>query len=158
MHDRNPGWVCNRSCRPRPLETAVALHQRRSSCGSAWWPIGGYPTRSGIYLLRVARSVADLNGEGTVSADAVAEASHYRCSDVMGSREPSQLTNSMGLGRHIPIGLWSDRRWFQVTILSAEGMDHRFTQPMEPMEHRGLHLILLSTIDSVETLTTHDNG
>ena len=29
---------------------------------------------------------------------------------------------------------------------------------MEPMEHRGLHPILLTTIDSVETLMKYDNG
>ena len=51
----------------------------------------GYSTRSGIRLLRVARTVADLNGEAMVRADAVAEASHYRCSDVTHSPEPLQL-------------------------------------------------------------------
>ena len=53
----------------------------------------GYSNRSGICLLWVARTVANLNGEATVSADVVAEASHYRCRDVMGSREPRDLTN-----------------------------------------------------------------
>ena len=38
-------------------------------------------------------TVVDLNGEATVSADAVTEASLYRCSDVMDSREPRDLTN-----------------------------------------------------------------
>ncbi len=41
----------------------------------------------------MARTVADLNGEATVSAYALAEASHYLFSDVMGSREPRRLTN-----------------------------------------------------------------
>ena len=63
------------------------------------------------------------------------------------------------LTRHIPIGLRSDRGWLQVTILlRTEGMDHRFTQPMEPMEQLGFHQILLITAFSVEMLTRCSNG
>ena len=93
MHDRNPGGVCNREL------PATALGDRGGFAPAAlqlWERLvahRGYSTRSGIRLLRVARTVADLNGETRVSADAVAEASHYRCSDVMGSREPCRLTN-----------------------------------------------------------------
>ena len=93
MHDRNPGGVCNREL------PATALGDRGGFAPAAlqlWERLvahRGYSTRSGIRLLRVARTVADLNGEARVSADAVAEASHYRCSDVMGSREPCRLTN-----------------------------------------------------------------
>ena len=93
MHDRNPGGVCNREL------PATALGDRGGFAPAAlqlWERLvahRGYSTRSGIRLLRVARTVADLNGEARVSADAVAEASHYRCSDVMGSREPRRLTN-----------------------------------------------------------------
>ena len=37
-------------------------------------------------------------------------------------------------------------------------MDHRFTQPMEPIEQPGFHHILLITAFSVETLTRYGNG
>ena len=37
-------------------------------------------------------------------------------------------------------------------------MDHRFTQPMEPMEQLGFHQILLITAFSVEMLTRCSNG
>ena len=40
-------------------------------------------TRSGIRLLRVARTVADLNDTQYVNVDAVAEASGFRCADLL---------------------------------------------------------------------------
>ena len=43
-------------------------------------------TRSSLQLLRVARTVADLNDQTRVDRNAVAEASCFRCSDLM--REP----------------------------------------------------------------------
>ena len=63
------------------------------------------------------------------------------------------------LTRHIPIGLRSDRRWLQVTILlRTKGMDHRFTKPMEPIEQLAFHRILMITDFSVEMLTRCGNG
>ena len=54
----------------------------------------GLSTRSGIRLLLVARTVADLNGNAEVSADAVAQASHYRCSDLLGSGDHNTVSHS----------------------------------------------------------------
>ena len=45
----------------------------------------GLSTRSGLQLLRVARTIADLNDRPTVNRNAVAEASFYRCSDLLKS-------------------------------------------------------------------------
>jgi magnesium chelatase family protein len=45
----------------------------------------GLSTRSGLQLLRVARTIADLNDRSTVNRNAVAEASFYRCSDLLKS-------------------------------------------------------------------------
>ena len=94
MQHRNPGGVCNRDL------PATALGDR-SGFGAAalqlWERLvahRGLSTRSGIRLLRVARTVADLNGDAEVSADAVAQASHYRCSDLLGSRDHNTVSHS----------------------------------------------------------------
>ena len=94
MQHRNPGGVCNRDL------PATALGDR-SGFGAAalqlWERLvahRGLSTRSGIRLLRVARTVADLNGDAEVSADAVAQASHYRCSDLLGSRDHNNVSHS----------------------------------------------------------------
>ena len=61
MHDRNPGGVCNREL------PATALGDRGGFAPAAlqlWERLvahRAYSTRSGIRLLRVARTVADLN-------------------------------------------------------------------------------------------------
>ena len=41
-------------------------------------------TRSSLQLLRVARTIADLNGQETVQSEAIADVSGYRCTDLMG--------------------------------------------------------------------------
>ena len=88
MQQRNPGGVCNRDLPAR----ALGVHAGFAPAALQLWERlvahRGLSTRSGIRLLRVARTVADLNGNAVVSSDAVAEASHYRCSDVMHSPEP----------------------------------------------------------------------
>ena len=43
----------------------------------------GLSTRSSLQLLRVARTIADLNDRITVDRQAVAEASCYRCTDLL---------------------------------------------------------------------------
>ena len=42
-------------------------------------------TRSSLQLLRVARTIADLNGQDTVPTEATADASGFRCMDLMGN-------------------------------------------------------------------------
>ena len=43
----------------------------------------GLSTRSGLQLLRVARTIADLNDRASVDRNAVAEASCFRCTDLL---------------------------------------------------------------------------
>ena len=43
----------------------------------------GLTTRSGLQLLRVARTIADLNNNEDVKVEDVAEASCFRCSDLI---------------------------------------------------------------------------
>ena len=40
-------------------------------------------TRSSLQLLRVARTIADLNGQDTVPTEAIADASGFRCTGLM---------------------------------------------------------------------------
>ena len=40
--------------------------------------------RSSLQLLRVARTIAELNGQDTVPTEAIADASGFRCMDLMG--------------------------------------------------------------------------
>ena len=81
MRERNPGGGCNRDL------TAEAFGRvgRLEPDGLQLWEqlIGSrrLTTRSALRLLQVARTIADLNGKETVCADAVAEASCYRCTD-----------------------------------------------------------------------------
>ena len=41
-------------------------------------------THSSLQLLRVARTIAELNGQDTVPTEAIADASGFRCMDLMG--------------------------------------------------------------------------
>ncbi|AHF64675.1 Mg chelatase-related protein [Synechococcus sp. WH 8109] len=43
----------------------------------------GLSTRSSLQLLRVARTIADLNDRSSVDRNAVAEASCFRCTDLL---------------------------------------------------------------------------
>ena len=43
----------------------------------------GLSTRSSLQLLRVARTIADLNDRASVDRNAVAEASCFRCTDLL---------------------------------------------------------------------------
>ena len=49
-------------------------------------------TRSSLQLLRVARTIADLNGQETVQAEAIADASGYRCTDLMGDHSAGAVS------------------------------------------------------------------
>ena len=83
MAARNPGGICNRDL------SATAIGEQAGIDDAAWqlWEQlvarRGLSTRSGIRLLRVARTVADLRGHHRVNAEAVAEASGYRCTDLL---------------------------------------------------------------------------
>ena len=43
----------------------------------------GLSTRSGLQLLKVARTIADLSNQADVNRQVVAEASCYRCTDLL---------------------------------------------------------------------------
>ena len=83
MAARNPGGICNRDL------SGTAIGEQAGIDDAAWqlWEQlvarRGLSTRSGIRLLRVARTVADLRGHHGVNAEAVAEASGYRCTDLL---------------------------------------------------------------------------
>jgi len=49
-------------------------------------------TRSSLQLLRVARTIADLNGRDMVQTEAIAYASGYRCTDLMGDHSAGAVS------------------------------------------------------------------
>ena len=83
MSERNPNGVPNRDLTARGLGRHGLFE---ASALQLWEQLVArrrLSTRSGIRLLRVARTVADLNNSGHVDADAVAEAAGFRCADLM---------------------------------------------------------------------------
>ena len=49
-------------------------------------------TRSSLQLLRVARTIADLNGHDMVQIEAITDASGYRCTDLMGDHSAGAVS------------------------------------------------------------------
>ena len=84
MQARNPSGCNNRSL------TAADLHrhgQFKADGLTLWERVieqRRLTTRSSLQLLRVARTIADLNGHDMVQTEAIADASGYRCTDLMG--------------------------------------------------------------------------
>ena len=83
MTKRNPEGVCNRDL----TANGLGNHGRFEASALQLWERlvarRRLSTRSGIRLLRVARTVADLNDTDHVNVDAVAEASGFRCADLL---------------------------------------------------------------------------
>ena len=83
MTERNPEGVCNRDL----TANGLGNHGRFEASALQLWERlvarRRLSTRSGIRLLRVARTVADLNDTDHVNVDAVAEASGFRCADLL---------------------------------------------------------------------------
>ncbi|MDC3011771.1 ATP-binding protein, partial [Synechococcus sp. AH-736-G21] len=83
MQQRNPAGTSNGRL------SAAALQQNGliEPAGLELWEQlidqRGLSTRSSLQLLRVARTIADLNDRITVDRQAVAEASCYRCTDLL---------------------------------------------------------------------------
>jgi len=83
MQRRNPGGDSN------GLRSAAAVRQTGAIEAEAldlWEQLinqRGLSTRSGLQLLRVARTIADLNDRASVDRTAVAEASCFRCTDLL---------------------------------------------------------------------------
>ena len=88
MRTRNP-----RGCSNRFLTTAdLRRYGQFKADGLKLWERvieqRRLTTRSSLQLLRVARTIADLNGQETVQA----EASGYRCTDLMGDHSAGAVS------------------------------------------------------------------
>ena len=83
MIQRNPHRVCNRELSAHDLGHHGQFAAEALQLWERLVAQRGLSTRSGIRLLRVARTVADLNGRKTVGADDMAEASGFRCTDLL---------------------------------------------------------------------------
>ena len=83
MIQRNPHRVCNRDLSAHDL----GRHGQFTPSALQLWERlvaqRGLSTRSGIRLLRVARTVADLNASESVGTNDLAEASGFRCADLL---------------------------------------------------------------------------
>ena len=83
MQQRNPSGCCNRKLSAGDLKASGRF---QASALDLWEQLigqRGLTTRSGLQLLRVARTIADLNNQIEVDAEAVAEASCFRCTDLI---------------------------------------------------------------------------
>ena len=87
MQQRNPNGCSNREL------TAVALGEQggfESDSLSFWERLvhtRSLSTRSALQLLRVARTIADLEDRELVTTEVVAEASTYRCADLLATAD-----------------------------------------------------------------------
>ena len=81
MRERNPGGGCNRDLSAEEFGRVGRLERDGLQLWEHLIASRRLTTRSALRLLQVARTIADLNGRETVCADAVAEASCYRCTD-----------------------------------------------------------------------------
>jgi magnesium chelatase family protein len=83
MQRRNPGGESNgrmsaAALRQCGVVEATALDLRQQLINQR-----GLSTRSSLQLLRVARTIADLNDRSSIDRNAVAEASCFRCTDLL---------------------------------------------------------------------------
>ena len=83
MHLRNPGGGCNRVLSAHALQSVGRFQPSALKLWEQLIDHRGLTTRSGLQLLRVARTIADLNNNEDVNVEAVAEASCFRCSDLI---------------------------------------------------------------------------
>ena len=83
MARRNPGGVCNRDLPAIQLGEIGRLSPNALERWEQLVKHRGLSTRSSIRLLRVARTVADLNDCDQVTEVAIAEAAGFRCSDLL---------------------------------------------------------------------------
>ena len=113
LNPHGPSKVSESWCSPATIQRARQRMQRRNSTGcrngrlsakalrqsgaietaalDLWEQLiqqRGLSTRSSLQLLRVARTIADLNDRSSVNRNAVAEASCYRCTDLLRGPEP----------------------------------------------------------------------
>ena len=92
MRTRNP-----RGCSNRFLTTAdLRRYGQFKADGLTLWERvieqRRLTTRSSLQLLRVALNIADLNGHDMMQIEAIADASGYRCSDLMGDHSAGAVS------------------------------------------------------------------
>ena len=83
MRQRNPGGASNGRLSAADLRQSGAIEAAALDLWEQLIDQRGLSTRSSLQLLRVARTIADLNDRSRVDRNAVAEASCYRCSDLL---------------------------------------------------------------------------
>ena len=83
MQQRNPAGASNGRLSAAALSQSGAIDAAGLELWEQLIDQRGLSTRSSLQLLRVARTIADLNDRITVDRNAVAEASCYRCSDLL---------------------------------------------------------------------------
>ena len=86
MQERNPAGVSNGRLSAAALRQSGAVEAAGLELWEQLINQRGLSTRSSLQLLRVARTIADLNDCPSVDRNAVAEASCYRCTDLI--KEP----------------------------------------------------------------------
>ena len=70
-------------CRPAALRRTGAIEAAALELWEQLINQRGLSTRSSLQLLRVARTIADLNERASVDRNALAEASCFRCTDLL---------------------------------------------------------------------------
>ena len=83
MQRRNPGGDSNGRLSAAALRQTGAIEAAALELWEQLINQRGLSTRSGLQLLRVARTIADLNDRASVDRNAVAEASCFRCTDLL---------------------------------------------------------------------------
>ena len=83
MQRRNPGGDSNGRLSATALRQSGAIEAAALELWEQLINQRGLSTRSSLQLLRVARTVADLNDRTSVDRNAVAEASCFRCTDLL---------------------------------------------------------------------------
>ena len=86
MQKRNPAGASNGRLSAAALRQIGAIEAAGLNLWEQLIEQRGLSTRSSLQLLRVARTIADLSDRTTVDRHAVAEASCYRCTDLI--KEP----------------------------------------------------------------------
>lgn len=83
MQRRNPGGDSNGRLSAAALRQTGAIEAAALELWEQLINQRGLSTRSSLQLLRVARTIADLNDRASVDRNAVAEASCFRCTDLL---------------------------------------------------------------------------
>ena len=83
MQRRNPAGASNGRLSSTALRQSGAIETAARELWEQLIDQRGLSTRSSLQLLRVARTIADLNDRTSVDRNAVAEASCFRCTDLL---------------------------------------------------------------------------